>query len=206
MNELLKEFKKGKVIIMEKWLKNNVVLMILSGIVFVSGYFFLRLGYHMTDNMPFTQEILLIVLGTIATILITAMLLNKQTSVELEKEQSVKFIELKTETYQNLIDTIEEIVLSENVTHNELTKLKFHTHRLAIFASPEVLKEYRNFLNVFNELIVSDQHVSMEDSHLIADALARLTIYIRADLVGELDAESTLTSKQIREQIIANVK
>jgi tyrosyl-tRNA synthetase len=191
---------------MEKWLNNNVVLMILSGIVFVGGYFFLRLGYNMSDQMPFTQEILLIVLGTIATILITAMLLNKQTSVELEKEQSVKFIELKTETYQNLINAIEQIVLHENVTNSELTKLKFHTHRLAIFASPEVLKEYRNFLNVFNKLITSDKHVSLEDSNHIANALAKLTIYIRADLVGELDAESNLTRQQISQQIMDNVK
>jgi len=191
---------------MEKWFKNNIVLMILSGIVFVGGYFFLRLGYHMADSMPFTQEILLIVLGTIATILITAMLLNKQTSVELEKEQSVKFIELKTQTYQNLIDTIEEIMLLDTVNESELTKLRFHTHRLAIFASPAVLKEYRNFLNVFNDKIAKDKDVSAEDADLVSDALAQLTIYIRADLVGELDAEGEHSKKQISQQIMANVK
>jgi len=191
---------------MEKWLKNNSVLMVLSAIVFVGGYFFLRLGYHMADKMPFTQEILLIVLGTIATILITAMLLNKQTSVELEKEQSVKFIDLKTQTYQNLIDTLEEMLLHKDITSNELTQLQFHTHRLAIFSSPAVLKEYRNFLNVFNETIANDKHVSMEDSSLISHALAKLTVYIRADLLGELDAENEHSSTQIREQIMANIK
>ena len=191
---------------MEKWLKSNIVLMVLSGIVFVGGYFFLRLGYHMADSMPFTQEILLIVLGTIATILITAMLLNKQTSVELEKEQSVKFIELKTQTYQNLIDTIEEIMLLDTVNESELTKLRFHTHRLAIFASPAVLKEYRNFLNVFNDKIAKDKDVSAEDADVVSDALAQLTIYIRADLVGELDAESEHSKKQISQQIMANIK
>ena len=191
---------------MAKWLKNNIVLMALNGIVFIGGYFFLRLGYHMTDNMPFTQEILLIVLGTVATILITAMLLNQQTSVELEKEQSVKFIELKTETYQNLIDTIEEIMLLDKVDESELTKLRFHTHRLAIFASPSVLKEYRNFLNVMDEKVVRDRHVSMEDADLVSNALAKLTIYIRSDLIGELDAESQHSEKQISQQIIANAK
>jgi len=191
---------------LKKWFKSNIVLMALSAVVFVGGYFFLRLSYKMADTMPFTQEIILIVLGTIATILITALLLNKQTSVELEKEQSVKFIDLKTETYQNLIDTLEEMVIKEDVTYKELTRLKFNTHRLAIFASPEVLKEYRNFLNVFNESIASDRHVSTEDSTLISEALARLTIYIRADLVGELDAESEHSTKQIREQIMANIK
>jgi len=191
---------------MKQWFTNNTLLMLLSSVVFVGGYFFLRLAYHMADKMPFTQEILLIVLGTIATILITAMLLNKQTSVELEKEQSVKFIELKTETYQNLIDTIEDIMLRDEVHENELTKLRFHTHRLAIFASPPVLKEYRNFLNVFNEKIAKDKTVSIEDADLVSDALAKLTIYIRADLVGELDAESEHSRTQISQQIMANVK
>lgn len=126
---------------MQKWFQDNKIMMLLSAVVFVGGYFFLRLAYHMSDKMPFTQEIILVVLGTLATILITAMLLNKQTSVELEKEQSVKFIELKTETYQKLIDTIEEMVLHKDVTGEDLVRLRFHTHRLAIFASPAVLEE-----------------------------------------------------------------
>ena len=191
---------------MKDWYKNNNILMLLSAIVFVGGYFFLRLAYNFTDSMPFTQEIILIALGTIATILITAMLLNKQTSVELEKEQSVKFIELKTDTYQNLIDILEEIMLLENVTQGELTKLRFNAHRLAIFASPGVLKEYRNFLDIFNKYIASDKHVSVQDEDVISEALAKLTIHIRADLVGELDAESSETSKQISDQIIANAR
>jgi len=191
---------------MKDWFKYNSILMLLTAVVFVGGYFFLRLAYNFTDKMPFTQEILLIVLGTIATILITGMLLNKQTSVELSKEQSVKFLDLKTQTYQNLIDTLEEIVIHEDMTQKELMKLKFHTHRLAIFASPEVLKEYRNFLDVFHETAVKDKHVSMEDSSLISQALAKLTIYIRADLVGELDEEKEHSSKQISAQIMANIK
>jgi hypothetical protein len=191
---------------MTEWFKDNRILMLLSAIVFVGGYFFLRLAYHMADKMPFTQEILLIVLGTIATILITAMLLNKQTSVELEKEQSVKFIELKTQTYQDLIDTIESMMLLEDITQTELTKLRFHTHKLAIFASPAVLHEYRNFLNVFDEKVAKDRHISMEDADMVSKALAKLTVYIRADLVGELDAKSTQSAQQIRAQIMANAQ
>jgi len=191
---------------MKKWFTNNIILMIMSGIVFIGGYFFLRLAYNMTDKMPFTQEIILIVLGTVATILITAMLLNKQTSVELEKEQSVKFIELKTETYQRLIDTIEEFVQQKNITSQMLTKLRFNTHRLAIFASPAVLEEYQNFLNIFNQEVIEDKVVSVHDADILSEALARLTVYIRTDLVGELDTQSEHTAKQIRDQIIANAK
>jgi len=189
---------------MNSWWKNNVVLMILSGIIFVGGYLFLRLAYHMSDKMPFTQEIILIVLGTIATILITAMLLNKQTSVELEKEQSVKFFELKTETYKSLINNIEEILLLDTINRQELLKLRFHTHRLAIVASPEVLQEYRNFLDVLNETILRDKEVNSDDVESVYEALAKLTIFIRSDLIGELDMQSNYTKKEISQQIMEN--
>ncbi len=191
---------------MQKILRSNIVLMLLSAVIFVGGYFFLRLAYHMSDKMPFTQEIILIILGTLATILITAMLLNKQTSVELEKEQSVKFIDLKTETYQNLIDAIEDIVLHDNISERELIKLNFHTHRLAIFASPAVLEEYENFLKVFDEHITQDKHINEQDKDALSHALAKLTVYIRADLVGELDEESGISAKKIRDQIMINAQ
>ena len=191
---------------MNKLFTNNIVLTILSAAVFIGGSFFLRLSYNISDKFPFTQEIILIVLGTIATILITALLLNKQTSVELEKEQSVKFIELKTETYQNLINTLEDIILIKDITDSELTKLDFHTHRLAIFASPAVLKEYKNFLTVFNASVAKDRHVSKEDSNKISEALAKLTIYIRSDLIGELDDEQGESISEINRQIMANSK
>ena len=191
---------------MRKLLKSNLFTMVMSAVVFVGGYFFLRLAYHMSDKMPFTQEIVLVILGTLATILITAVLLNKQTAVELDKEQSVKFIELKTQTYQNLIDTLEEMVIHKDITSEELTRLHFHTHRLAIFASAEVLKEYQHFLDIFHSAIGNDKHVSGKDADILSEALGRLTIYIRADLVGELDEESSLSATQIRAQIMANAR
>ncbi len=191
---------------MKNWLNNNIVLMILSGVVFVGGYFFLRLAYHMSDKTPFTQEIILIILGTISTVLITAILLNKQTSVELEKEQSVKFIDLKTATYEKLIEIIEEIVMIEKITHKELTKLRFNTHRLAIFASPDVLREYRNFLDVFDNIVKQDKEVSIDDANMLSSALAKLTIFIREDLIGELDLQSGEKLKSISKQIIDNSK
>ena len=190
---------------MKKLFSSNLFLMFMSAVVFIGGYFFIRIAYNFTDSMPFAQEIVLIVLGTLATILITAMLLNKQTAVELDKEQSVKFIELKTETYQRLIDTIEEIVGEQDITPAMLNKLRFNGHRLAIFASPAVLEEYENFLTIFKEG-TEDQHVNFQDAEKISHALARLTVYIRSDLLGELDSESSYSKKEIRQQILENAK
>jgi len=190
---------------MKSLFSNHVFLLLLNLLVFVGGYLFIRIAYDFSDSMPFAQEIVLIVLGTLATILITAMLLNKQTAVELEKEQSVKFIELKTETYQRLIDIIEEIVGEQNLTHENLNRLRFNSHRLAIFASPAVLEEYEHFLTIFNQE-TEDKHVSLQDAEKISEALARLTVYIRSDLLGELDSESEHTSQEIKAQIMENAK
>ena len=190
---------------MKKLFSSNLFLMFMSVIVFIGGYLFIRIAYHFTDSMPFAQEIVLIVLGTLATILITAMLLNKQTSVELDKEQSIKFIELKTETYQRLIDTIEEIVAVQHISPEMLNKLRFSSHRLAIFASPSVLDEYQNFLNIFNQG-AEDNHVSLSDADRISEALAKLTVYIRSDLLGELDKESRYSTQEIHAQIMENAR
>jgi DNA-binding XRE family transcriptional regulator len=191
---------------MKKFFNNNLLLIVLSNTLFIGGYFFLRLAYNASDKMPFTQEFILIILGTISTILITAILLNKQTSVEIEKEQSVKFLDLKTTIYKNLINTIEEIIISRDITEKEIIKLKFHSHRLAIVASPDVLAEYRNFLDTFDSKVTIDKEVSIDDADILSQALAKLTIYIRADLVGELDLKSGEKPKNIANQIMENSK
>jgi hypothetical protein len=69
-----------------------------------------------------------------------------------------------------------------------------------------VLEEYENFLTIFNEMIAKDRHVNLKDEDMLAEALAKLTVYIRADLVGELDEESGHSAKEIRDQIIANAR
>lgn len=72
-------------------------------VLFIAGYIFLRLAYHVADELPFSQEWVLIVLGTLVTITLTALLLNKQTEVELKKEERAKFLDLKTSIYFQLL-------------------------------------------------------------------------------------------------------
>ncbi|WP_456431289.1 hypothetical protein [Nitratifractor sp.] len=69
-------------------LRRQSLYLLLTLITFVAGYAFLRYAYRVSDSLPFAQEIVLIVLGTIATVFITSLLLNKQSAVEIEKEQS----------------------------------------------------------------------------------------------------------------------
>jgi hypothetical protein len=70
---------------LDKKLK-QLIYLVLSLATLVAGYAYLRYAYRVADRTPFTQEIVLIILGTVATVFITALLLNQQTAVEIEKE------------------------------------------------------------------------------------------------------------------------
>ena len=168
-----------------------------------SGYFYLRYAYKVTDSTPFTQEIVLIILGTLATVFITALLLNKQTEVEIVKEQSIKFLDLKTKTYERLLDLMESMSAKESFHEDSITKLHFITHRLAIFASPAVLNEYNAFLNVISE--ISKDSSFQNDKEILSEALSRLTVQIRFDLLNENTSSTpTYSLEQIKKLIKRN--
>ena len=176
--------------------------LILTFLTLIAGYAYLRYAYKVTDSTPFTQEIVLIILGTIATVFITALLLNKQTAVEIEKEQNIKFLDLKAQTYERLLDLMEDMASQNVLNESDITKLQFVTHRLAIFASPGVLNEYTNFLNVVSN--ISKDGTLTNDTEKLSEALGKLTIQIRFDLLGENQAQKTYSIEQIKKMIKKN--
>ncbi len=175
----------------------------LTAVLFVGGYFFLRAAYHLAEPMPFTQEIVLVVLGTLATVLITAILLNKQTEVELTKEQNVKFLDLKTTIYLDLLHYLEGLFHQPQITEDDVVRLQFLTHKLAISASPEVLQRFQNLLRIFSASI-GDRRLDHRERDDLHDALAELTIAIRRDLIGELDAAGPVSTEEIERRVRAN--
>jgi hypothetical protein len=176
--------------------------LLLTFFTLVAGYAYLRYAYKVTDSTPFTQEIVLIILGTIATVFITALLLNKQTAVEIEKEQNIKFLDLKAQTYERLLDLMEEMSVENKLKEGDITKLQFITHRLAIFASPAVLNEYNKFLSVISE--ISQDGTFSDDEKTLSEALGQLTIQIRFDLLNENPSGKVYSSEQIKNMIKQN--
>ena len=160
----------------------NIIYLLLSLITLIAGYAYLRYAYTVTDHFPFTQEIVLIILGTLATIFITSLLLNKQTEVEIGKEQNIRYLELKTTIYKLLLDLLEEMALLDNFTDKELIKLQFITHKLAVIASPEVLEEYQNLLQVIKT--IADDKSFLGDISQLNNSLSALTLQIRKDILG----------------------
>jgi hypothetical protein len=166
----------------------------------VTGYLFLRVAYQSIQELPFVQEVVLIILGTIATIAITAALLNKQSEVELEKEQRVKIFDLKAQVYFELIDLIEKIILKGTITQKDLISLEFLTHKVSTIAHTDVLKEYTNFLSVIKET-ASDTILSPLESDDLSHALATLCGKIRYDLISK----DSITTKEVQKLIKSNI-
>ncbi len=84
--------------------------------------------------------------------------------------------------------------------------LEFLTHRLAIVASPAVLEEYERFLETL-DAPEERGDLTVADMSRISHALARLSVRIREDLIGELDERQTeYTAAQIARQIEENIE
>ncbi len=185
--------------------RQDALYLLLSVMLVVGGYLWLRASYRVAQDWPFTQEVLLVILGIVATVLITALLLNKQTEVELEKEWSLKFTELKVDIYGALLDLIEEVLASRSINDNNRLKLQFITHKVALVAAPNVLEEYERFLQVFENASADDIYSPVE-VRKVHEALARLTAEIRKDLLGEHDASAGYSEESVSAQIMANTR
>ncbi len=164
---------------------------------FIAGYLFLRFAYNSASAIPFAQEIILVVLGTIATIAITAALISKQSEIEIEKEQRVKIFDLKSQLYIDLISFIESMILKGKLEKKDMLHLEFLTHKISIVANIDVLKEYSEFIDIIKE-VSSDESISPMESDEISIKLSQLCGKIRYDLIQkeshpDVNIESLIT-------------
>jgi len=184
---------------------SELITIIATTIMFISGYAFLRYAYKVSDQFPFTQEIALIFLGTLATVLITALLLRKQSEVELEKEKTVKYLDLKSSVYLEVIKELEELLLKRSFDDTQMMQLEFLAHKVAIVASPSFLKAYGSFLQDIKRYM-KDERLTDKESDIISCRMAYLTIEMRKDLIGELDQESETSQQVIQNTILQNIQ
>lgn len=182
---------------------SNVTTFILAAVTFLAGYMFLRLAYRISDTMPFSQEFVLMILGTLTTVVITGLLLHKQSDFELGKDLSIKYIDLKSQIYLELIKDIENLVGAQRLSARELNHLEFLTHKIALVGAPEVLKAYGVFLSNISQA-VQDKDISEADSELVSRQLGQLSIALRQDLLANMNGEGDPLETDVHRQIVTN--
>ncbi len=182
-------------------MKHSTKYLLISFLTFIVGYSYLRLAYNTTNEMPFVQEIVLVVLGTIVTVAITAALLSKQSEVEIEKEQRVKVFDLKSKLYFDLIEFIEELLKNEIISEKDMTTLEFLTHKISIIANPSVLKSYNSFLKIVAKTAKDEKITSLESDDL-SEGLALLCSEVRYDLMPKGDQQL----EEVKKTILGNIR
>ncbi len=184
-----------------KALTNSPVLsMVLLLAVIIAGYLGFRYFYGISADYPFSQELLLVFIGAVATVLITALLLNQQTELELKKEGQVLLLDQKSAIYSSLIEHIGGIVEKGAMSEAQLAELRVLNHKLAMIGGADVITQFREVLAQLDQA-VRDQVIAPREQGQIMAAVAVLTWHMRHDLLGRInDAQS----ERILQDIIAN--
>ena len=117
--------------------------------------------------------------------------------------QVIKYIELKSSIYLEIINKLEEFSVKQNLKETDLKKFEFFTHKLTLVASYLVIEAYNSFLTDIAGTI-SDKAISTKDSNFIAERLALLTLQMREDLIGDLDKKTE--TDRIKKLIISNTQ
>ncbi len=165
-----------------------------------AGYLAFRYFYGISADFPFSQELLLVFIGAIATVLITALLLNRQTELELRKEGQVLLLDQKAAVYTAVIEHVGEIVEKGRMDKAELYELRVLNHRLAMIASAGVIAQFREVLARLDKAMGDNRMEQAEKDHIMR-AVAVLTYHMRRDLLGRIVGEDEAA---VLEDIVAS--
>lgn len=165
------------------------------------AYALFRWMYYAGEAIPFAQEMVLVFLGAVATIYLTAALLNRQTELELRKEGQVLLFQQKHEVYMAAIEQVAEIV--ERGTHDAalVDDLRVIGHKIAVVGSAEVVRAFREVLDRLVRGFGSDHMLDTRDAGAVMEAVALLTVSMRRDMLQGADPEA---EEGIRDAIVGN--
>ncbi|RTM08493.1 MAG: hypothetical protein EKK31_08705 [Hyphomicrobiales bacterium] len=165
-----------------------------------AAYLAFREMFVESEPVPFAREVVLVFLGAVATIYLTAVLLNRQTELELRKEGQVIILQKKNDIYMACIEKVAQIV--ETALHNDdlIDELRVLNHKLAVLGSSDVIASFENVLDTLISGL-RDGKLNSEDGSNIMKAVAEMTSAMRRDILEEIAAGNRRTT---REAILRN--
>ena len=180
--------------------RRDVAYVVLAAAVLIIGYAAFRYLFYAGEGAVFAQESILVLLGAVATIFITATLLNRQTELELRKEGSVLLLEQKSRIYMAAIETVADIVEGRHYDDELVDALRVLNHKLAVVGSGEVITAFHK---VIEKLLagLSEGLLGEEAAESVMHAIAEVTVAMRSDMLSEIGSE---IDAGVREAILSN--
>lgn len=163
--------------------KRNIILLITIAIAATSAYLLFRTVLRQSEN-PITFELFAALIGVSITIVLTSILLSRQTRAELRKEENIMFLNLKVKIYQELIDQLHDIISKKKILEEDMIEIRLLNQKLAFIASQNVLFAFQKFSQCFASMAVKSGIGNNEIDTLLVE-LSNLSFYIRQDLIHQ---------------------
>lgn len=184
---------------------SSIGLLALAIILAVSSFFLFRLLLSGRAS-SYTSEIAAAFVGSLLTIIITAVMLNKQSEVDMRKDRSAKMLENKWAVYSGITDVLEELLMSDTVTKASRTKVQILSQKVAFIAGKGVVEAFGQFVESFAR---ASQDGKLSDSEIdeLLGLAGELSLMIRYDLASQEDREAFRQDEaDLRKSIVSSVQ
>ena len=182
--------------------KRTIPLVLAVAVAAASAYLLFRTVLQESEH-PITFELFAALIGVSITIVLTSILLNRQTTAELRKEENILFLNQKMKVYNELIDQLYDIISKKNILEEDMIEIRLLNQKLAFIASQEVLVSFNKFSRSFATLAKQDA-MSDDDIDLLLLELSQMSIFIRQDLLlnspRDMDDPETIRKAILKKQ------
>ena len=161
--------------------KRTITLLLVIVGAAASAYLLFRTVLQESQH-PITFELFAALIGVSITIVLTSILLNRQTTAELRKEENILFLNQKMKVYNELIDQLYDIISKKNILEEDMIEIRLLNQKLAFIASQSVLLSFSKFSRSFATLAKQDA-IDNDDIDLLLLELSQMSIFIRQDLL-----------------------
>lgn len=181
----------------------QVILFLSTAVITVFGYLLVRSILDSRGVAPITFELYAALLGVILTALITFALLSKQTQAELNKEESIKFLDLKISVYTELINQVQDIMTKSEITDIDMIEIRLLNQKITYVASVEVLDAFNRFADGFARKARKEK-ISDKDIDDLLLRLSDVSLAVREDLLSS--REPKVVREKVRMRLLSSNK
>ena len=209
-------------------MKRQTLLLLILGIVFAAVLFVLFRLFLDTKNTGYATEIAAAFMGALVTVVITMILLNRQSEPSAEGRSGTRAARARSRTcyraaqcalaarlvpkqkiavYGTLIDRLESIMRKGEVSLEDEIAIQMLNLKLSFFASTEVLQKFNEFARQFS-LVAADRKVTGEERTELLGTLGELSTSIRHDLSSQEDLRTErklFSEEELKNLVMGNV-
>ena len=161
--------------------RKTISLVAAIAIAATAAYLLFRTVLNASEH-PITFELFAALIGVSITILLTSILLRRQTAAELRKEENVMFLNQKMKVYNELIDQLYDIISKKNILEEDMIEIRLLNQKLTFIASQEVLLAFSKFSRIFASFALKEAIGNEEIDKLLLE-LSHMSLAIREDLL-----------------------